>query len=272
MANHHTRAVPQLSASEREELERRRPKTSQALADAPGSCLPVPPGKATSRSRSGWARRGSRSDRRFVAARRGAARGKGRSTRSMAKASGLSRSHLAGVALKPHRVCRATRFSSRRCGISSACISIRERAVVLCVDEKSQIQALDRPAAPAAEAGDGERRTHDYKRHGTTSLFAALNVATGEVGPIERGRDVRSGRAASLDNSATGAARLPSSQPALPGSIWWSAGSRFSPKNLEKAITDYLDVYNQDPKPCGPSPPTKSSTHSNHTAKADTGH
>lgn len=57
-----------------------------------------------------------------------------------------------------------------------------ERALVLCVDEKSQIQALDRtqqilPMQP----GRIERRTHDYKRHGTTSLFAALDVATGKV-------------------------------------------------------------------------------------------
>jgi transposase len=56
------------------------------------------------------------------------------------------------------------------------------RALVLSVDEKSQIQALDRsaPILPLA-VGLPERRTHDYKRHGTTSLFAALNVATGKV-------------------------------------------------------------------------------------------
>ena len=56
------------------------------------------------------------------------------------------------------------------------------RAIVLCVDEKSQVQALDRsqPVLPM-RPGQAERRTHDYYRHGTTSLFAALNVATGEV-------------------------------------------------------------------------------------------
>ena len=56
------------------------------------------------------------------------------------------------------------------------------KAMVLCVDEKSQIQALDRtqPMLPLAP-GLPERRTHDYKRHGTTSLFAALDVATGRV-------------------------------------------------------------------------------------------
>ena len=57
-----------------------------------------------------------------------------------------------------------------------------DRAVVLCVDEKSQIQALDRtqPVLPMVP-GVAERRTHDYARHGTTTLFAALDVATGAV-------------------------------------------------------------------------------------------
>ena len=57
-----------------------------------------------------------------------------------------------------------------------------DRALVLCVDEKSQVQALDRtqPLLPL-RPGQVERRTHDYKRHGTTSLFAALDVATGAV-------------------------------------------------------------------------------------------
>lgn len=57
-----------------------------------------------------------------------------------------------------------------------------ENAIVLCVDEKSQIQALDRtaPMLPM-RIGDAEKRTHDYKRHGTTTLFAALEIATGHV-------------------------------------------------------------------------------------------
>jgi transposase len=57
-----------------------------------------------------------------------------------------------------------------------------DKALVLCVDEKSQIQALDRtqPLLPM-QPGQVERRTHDYRRHGTISLFAALNVATGKV-------------------------------------------------------------------------------------------
>ena len=63
-----------------------------------------------------------------------------------------------------------------------------DRALVLCVDEKSQIQALDRtqPGLPLT-FGKPTTRTHDYKRHGTTSLFAALDVATGKViGQLKR--------------------------------------------------------------------------------------
>ena len=57
-----------------------------------------------------------------------------------------------------------------------------DRALVLCIDEKSQIQALDRtqPMLPM-RPGQAERRSHDYKRHGTTNLFAALDTATGAV-------------------------------------------------------------------------------------------
>ena len=61
-------------------------------------------------------------------------------------------------------------------------LSPPERALVLCVDEKSQIQALDRSRPlPPMRPGQVERRTHDYMRHGTTTLFAALDIATGKV-------------------------------------------------------------------------------------------
>jgi len=71
-----------------------------------------------------------------------------------------------------------------------------DRAVVLCVDEKSQIQALDRtqPLLPM-RPGQAERRTHDYKRHGTLTLFAALDVTVGKVigqcFPRHRAREFR---------------------------------------------------------------------------------
>jgi len=61
-------------------------------------------------------------------------------------------------------------------------LNLPDRALVLCVDEKSQIQALDhtRPLLPL-RPGQAERRTHDYVRPGTTSLFAALDIQTGRV-------------------------------------------------------------------------------------------
>src|SRR6266567_509162 len=70
-----------------------------------------------------------------------------------------------------------TRCLSRRCVTSQGSTSL-----VLCVDEKSQIQALDRsqPLLPM-RPGQVERRTHDYKRHGTTTLFAALDIKVGKV-------------------------------------------------------------------------------------------
>src|SRR5215831_1031364 len=94
-----------------------------------------------------------------------------------------------------------------------------EKALVLCVDEKSQIQALDRtqPVLPM-RPGQAERRSHDYTRHGTLSLFAALDVATGKViGKCfvrHRGREFL----------------------------------KFL-RELERAIRDYITTVNDDPKP-----------------------
>src|SRR5262245_16095590 len=113
------------------------------------------------------------------------------STRSMAKATGYSHMTISRVwrafGLQPHRS-ETFKLSSDPLLIEKVrdvvglYVNPPEHAVVLCVDEKSQIQALDRtqPLLPM-QPGQTERRTHDYARHGTTSLFAALNVATGEV-------------------------------------------------------------------------------------------
>jgi transposase len=113
------------------------------------------------------------------------------STRGMAQAAGLSQSSVGRIwrafGLKPHQT-RAFKLSTdpyfveKVRDIVGLYMSPPERAVVLCVDEKSQVQALDRtqPLLPMTP-GKGERPTHDYVRNGTTSLFAALNVATGEV-------------------------------------------------------------------------------------------
>ncbi len=73
-------------------------------------------------------------------------------------------------------------FIAKVCDIVGLYLNPRDRALVLCVDEKGQIQALDRtqPILPMMP-GVPERCTHDYSRHGTTTLFAALNIATGKV-------------------------------------------------------------------------------------------
>jgi transposase len=113
------------------------------------------------------------------------------STRSMAKASGLSRSAVHRIwrafALQPHRTETFTLsadplFIEKVRDIVGLYLRPPDRALVLCVDEKSQIQALDRtqPLLPM-RPGQVERRTHDYTRHGTTSLFAALDTTTGTV-------------------------------------------------------------------------------------------
>ncbi len=113
------------------------------------------------------------------------------STRGMAEAAGLSQSSVGRIwrafGLKPHRsesfkLSTDPYFVEKVRDIVGLYLSPPERAIVLCVDEKSQIQALDRtqPLLPMTP-GRGERPTHDYVRNGTTSLFAALNVATGAV-------------------------------------------------------------------------------------------
>ena len=86
--------------------------------------------------------------------------------------------------LQPHRaetfkLSRDPQFVAKVRDVVGLYLNPPERAVVLCVDEKSQIQALDRtqPILPM-QPGLPERATHDYKRHGTSSLYAALDVST----------------------------------------------------------------------------------------------
>ena len=113
------------------------------------------------------------------------------SLRSMAKATGYAPSTIHRIwqafGLQPHRsetfkLSTDPFFVEKVRDIVGLYLDPPERALVLCVDEKSQIQALDRtqPLLPM-RPGQAERRTHDYKRHGTTSLFAALDIATGKV-------------------------------------------------------------------------------------------
>ena len=113
------------------------------------------------------------------------------STRSLAAACGLSRSSVHRVwqafALAPHRsesfkLSTDPLFIDKVRDIVGLYLNPPDKALVLCVDEKSQIQALDRsqPILPM-RPGQVERRAHDFKRHGTTSLFAALDAKSGKV-------------------------------------------------------------------------------------------
>lgn len=113
------------------------------------------------------------------------------STRSMADSGGVSRETVRRIwrafGLQPHRsetfkLSTDPLFVEKVRDICGLYLNPPDKALVLCVDEKSQIQALDRtqPLLPM-RLGQPERRTHDYRRHGITSLFAALDIATGTV-------------------------------------------------------------------------------------------
>jgi transposase len=113
------------------------------------------------------------------------------STRSMAKEVGLNQSAVHRIwrafGLQPHRqetwkLSKDPQFIEKVRDVVGLYLDPPERAVVLCVDEKSQIQALDRtaPILPMLP-GTPERATHDYKRAGTSSLYAALDITTGKV-------------------------------------------------------------------------------------------
>ena len=223
------------------------------------------------------------------------------STRSMAAASGLSQSAVSRIwrafALQPHRVetfklSKDPLFIEKVRDIVGLYLDPPDKAMVLCVDEKSQVQALDRtqPVLPM-RPGQIERRTHDYVRHGTTSLFAALDIKTGEVlgechrrhRSIEFRKFLDAIDAAVpkdldchliLDNYGTHKTALirrwlakrprfhlhftPTSASWLNLVERWFAaltekqirrGTHRSTRQLEAAIYQYLDVYNEDPKP-----------------------
>jgi transposase len=113
------------------------------------------------------------------------------STRTMAREVGISEASVRRIwhahGLKPHlvqtfKVSRDPEFAGKLEAIVGLYLNPPEHALVLCVDEKSQIQALDRtqPGLPLKK-GRGQTMTHDYKRNGTATLFAALNTLNGEV-------------------------------------------------------------------------------------------
>lgn len=223
------------------------------------------------------------------------------STRSMAKSTGLSHSTIGRIwrafGLQPHRT-ESFRLSQdpllveKVRDIVGLYMRPPDNAVVLCVDEKSQIQALERaqPVLPM-DLGQPERRTHDYIRHGTTDLFAALDAKTGKV----LGRCFAQHRAREfklflreidaavpeeldvhviLDNLSTHKTpeikRWLARHPRFhlhftPTHASWlnlverffglltehalRRGSHRSTRQLKKAIQDYLDAHNEEPKP-----------------------
>lgn len=223
------------------------------------------------------------------------------SSREMQRATGISATSVQRIwrafALQPHRtetfkLSKDPLFVDKVRDVVGLYMDPPERAIVLCVDEKSQIQALDRsaPILPLMP-GTPERRTHDYKRHGTTSLFAALDVASGHVISkcykrhrakefksflIEIEANVPDGLDVHLimDNYATHKtqtirawlARRPHWHVHFtPTSASWlnlvervfaelterqiKRGAHRSVKELEAAITRYIERRNEDPKP-----------------------
>lgn len=223
------------------------------------------------------------------------------STRTMADEMGLSQTAVSRIwrafGLQPHRqetfkLSTDPQFVAKTRDIVGLYLNPPTKAIVLCVDEKSQIQALDRtqPVLPLAP-GVPERRTHDYMRHGTTSLFAALDIATGEViGQLHRRhrsteflkflRTIEASVPAKLDvhlimdnygTHKTPAVRAwfarhprfhvhftPTSASWLNQVERWFAtltqkqirrGTHRSTRQLEEAIRQYLDIYNENPKP-----------------------
>lgn len=225
------------------------------------------------------------------------------STRSMAERVGLSQSAVSRIwrafNLQPHRestfkLSTDPLFVDKVRDVVGLYMNPPDRALVLSIDEKSQIQALDRsqPLLPM-EPGQPERRAHDYARHGVTSLFAALDVATGRVigkclrrhrseefvkflRHLDKTIEKEPGQEIHLimDNYATHKtaavkrwlARHPEYHVHFTptSSSWLNQVERFfaeittkrirrgvfrSVQKLEQAIRDYLEEYNQNPKP-----------------------
>jgi transposase len=223
------------------------------------------------------------------------------STREMARRSGISRMAVNRIwrafGLRPHRsetfkLSTDPQLVEKVRDIVGLYLSPPEHALVLCADEKSQIQALNRmqPILPM-RPGQAERRTNDYFRHGTTSLFAALDVKTGKIiGQCRRRhRSVEFRQFLDcidqevppeleihlvVDNYATHKTAIIRNWLAKrpryhvhftpTGGSWlnqverWfglltqraiKRGAHTSTAQLEKAIRDYIDAHNQQPKP-----------------------
>jgi transposase len=225
------------------------------------------------------------------------------STRALARDLGLSQTAVSRIwrafGLKPHRqgsfkLSTDPFFVEKVRDVVGLYLAPPERAIVLCVDEKSQVQALDRtqPIQPVLP-GRPPKASHDYVRHGTTSLFAALDVATGKVigachrrhrhqeflaflDQIDAAVERPAGTAVHvvMDNYGTHKhprvrewfVRHPEFVPHFTptSSSWLNQVERFfaaiterrirrgafrSVGELERAIEDYLQTHNRDPRP-----------------------
>lgn len=225
------------------------------------------------------------------------------STRTLARELGLSQTAVVRIwhafGLRPHRrssfkLSTDPLFVEKVRDIVGLYLTPPERAVVLCVDEKSQIQALDRtqPIQPLLP-GRPEKASHDYVRHGTTSLFAALDVATGKVIGTCHQRHRHQEFLAFLDHLAATVTRPPEAtihvvmdnygthkHPRVrdwfvrhpefvphftpTSGSWLNQVERFfaqiterrirrdafhSVTELERAIADYLQAHNKEPRP-----------------------
>src|SRR5664280_195161 len=190
------------------------------------------------------------------------------STRSMAKATGMSQSAVSRIwrafGLKPHlvdsfKLSPDPLFVEKVRDVVGLYINPPDGALVLCVDEKTQIQALDR-TAPVLPLRPGlpERRTHDYVRGGTTNLYAALDVASGHViaDMTDRHRAVEFRRFLNLINRSVPEALdvhlvvdNVSTHKTPETKKWLRRGTHRSTKELESAITDWINHWNDEPKP-----------------------
>ena len=223
------------------------------------------------------------------------------STRSMARQMGMSQSAISRIwrafGLKPHlvdsfKLSNDPLFIEKVRDVVGLYMNPPEAALVLCVDEKTQVQALDRtaPVLPL-RPGNPERQTHDYLRHGTTNLYAALDVASGKViaDLTERHRSDEFRRFLNLinrsvpedldihvivDNSSTHKTpevhrwlvrhprftlhftptysswmNLVERWFAELTNKWLRRGTHRSTKELEAAISSWIDTWNENPKP-----------------------
>jgi transposase len=178
------------------------------------------------------------------------------STRAMARATGMSQTTVRRIwrafGLKPHvvdtfKLSEDPQFIEKVRDVVGLYLNPPEHAVVLCVDEKTQVQALDRTQPILALLpGVAERRTHDYVRHGVTSLFAALNLATGLVTTSLHRR-----HRAYVHFTPTSSSWLNLVERwfAELTTKWLRRGSHHSVPQLERSIRQWVERWNEDPRP-----------------------